>query len=200
MKNADLKRRIIDAAIMIFARQGFFEARVEDIARRAGVAKGTVYLYFKDKPALYAGVIDAHFGGAIERLRATIDEDVPASVKLMKLAQNWVGYMLKYKSGLGMSMLTVVENTGTNSRIMRSIQNRVAVRIGQIMTLVARIIEEGTKKRELQPVDPMVGAFYFLDMVRAAFTVRQYVPKAKDGAMEILRLMVAGLRGSNRPA
>ena len=51
-------RRIIDAAIQLFAERPFHEVRMEDIAARAKVAKGTLYLHYKDKEDLFAGIMN----------------------------------------------------------------------------------------------------------------------------------------------
>lgn len=57
-EKAALKRKaIVDAALEEFAEKGFANARMEDVARRAKVGKGTVYLYFKDKQALFEGLV-----------------------------------------------------------------------------------------------------------------------------------------------
>ncbi|MDR6951098.1 AcrR family transcriptional regulator [Ancylobacter sp. 3268] len=56
--DAEARRRaILDAALEVFAEHGFTGARMEDVARRAGIAKGTLYLYFKDKTALFEGLV-----------------------------------------------------------------------------------------------------------------------------------------------
>src|SRR5690242_3254942 len=49
VRNSDKYQRILDAAIAVIAEKGFFTARIADIAARADVADGTVYLYFKSK-------------------------------------------------------------------------------------------------------------------------------------------------------
>ena len=49
MKDPDKPQQIIDAAIRVFARNGYYNSRVSDIAREAGIASGTIYLYFKTK-------------------------------------------------------------------------------------------------------------------------------------------------------
>ena len=53
---------ILDAALTQFARHGFADARVEDIARGAGVSKGTVYLYYPTKPALFEALVRRDIG------------------------------------------------------------------------------------------------------------------------------------------
>jgi TetR/AcrR family fatty acid metabolism transcriptional regulator len=46
MRESDKHRQIIDAAVRVFARNGYYNSRVSDVAREAGVASGTIYLYF----------------------------------------------------------------------------------------------------------------------------------------------------------
>ena len=70
MKQNDLRPRISRAGLKVFAKKGYSKATVDDIAKEAGIAKGTVYLYFKDKPSLYISTIDEHFTGAVRFLEA----------------------------------------------------------------------------------------------------------------------------------
>lgn len=58
-KDRSDKRRIItEAAVEVFAQKGFHQARVSDVARRAGVADGTIYLYFKNKEDLLLSIFE----------------------------------------------------------------------------------------------------------------------------------------------
>ena len=71
---ADRRRRILDAAVSVFARKGYFAARVSDVAKKAGVADGTIYLYFQDKQdilvRLFDEVMSEHVVQAREAVRA----------------------------------------------------------------------------------------------------------------------------------
>ena len=72
MSNAQRRRRdtIISAALDIFDRDGFEAARMIDIAEKAGVAKGTLYLYFKTKEGMLEAMIGAVVLPTVEKLRA----------------------------------------------------------------------------------------------------------------------------------
>ena len=59
-------QRILDAALEIFARKGFHEAKISEIARTAGVADGTIYLYFKNKDDLLIYLFEEQFGKIVE--------------------------------------------------------------------------------------------------------------------------------------
>ena len=69
-KNGDKRGRIIDAAVAVFAEKGFHAARVSDVAKRAGVADGTIYLYFKNKEDLLLSLFEEKMGRQIESLEA----------------------------------------------------------------------------------------------------------------------------------
>jgi AcrR family transcriptional regulator len=60
------ERAILDAALDVFAESGFAPARLEEVAARAGVAKGTIYLYFPSKQALFEALIRTGIGAPIE--------------------------------------------------------------------------------------------------------------------------------------
>ena len=62
-RNAEKYQRILDAAVAVFAEKGFFVSRISDIADRADVADGTVYLYFKNKDEILASAINTAFDG-----------------------------------------------------------------------------------------------------------------------------------------
>ena len=68
LSREDKRRRIIDAAVEVFAAKGFFGARVSEIAEAAGVADGTIYLYFKSKDDILISLFEEKMQDIIERL------------------------------------------------------------------------------------------------------------------------------------
>lgn len=83
---SDKHQRILDAAIEVIARHGFFHSRVAEIADRAGVADGTIYLYFKNKDELLMAAIDSAFHRFIQRARAALTEISDPREKLRRMA------------------------------------------------------------------------------------------------------------------
>src|SRR5262245_35227081 len=77
---------ILRAAARVFARSGYFNAKVADVAREAGVADGTVYLYFKNKDDLLTSIFDWAMGAFIERARAELGRLEKPEEKLRKFA------------------------------------------------------------------------------------------------------------------
>src|SRR5512134_1508286 len=87
----DKRERILDAAERIFARDGFFAAKVADVAKDAGVADGTIYLYFKSKDDLLISLFESR----MERVNATLATAIAgtsgAQAKLVALIRTYLG-------------------------------------------------------------------------------------------------------------
>src|SRR5438045_8226047 len=83
---SDKYQRILDAAIEVIAEHGFFHSRVSAIADRAGVADGTIYLYFKNKDELLMAAIDSAFHGFIGKARSELSKISDPREKLRKMA------------------------------------------------------------------------------------------------------------------
>ena len=84
---ADKRDAILRAAIETFAARGFFTAQVADIARAAGVAAGTVYLYFRGKDDLLISIFDRTMRDAIAAGRQSLDREDDAVTRLRKIAR-----------------------------------------------------------------------------------------------------------------
>jgi AcrR family transcriptional regulator len=79
-KRAERRQAILTAALQEFSAQGFAAARLDDVARRAGIAKGTIYLYFRDKEGLFEELIRSEMSPAIGALEAALAIDLPVRV------------------------------------------------------------------------------------------------------------------------
>jgi AcrR family transcriptional regulator len=76
-KAAARRDAILDAALDEFSARGFAAARLDDVAKRAGVAKGTIYLHFKDKENLFQELIRAKMGPVVGTLESAFATDIP---------------------------------------------------------------------------------------------------------------------------
>src|SRR5258708_16647490 len=77
-RQAEKRGAILDAALDEFSASGFAAARLDDVARRAGVAKGTIYLYFRDKESLLQELVRTMLTPLIGRIEAAGTADLPA--------------------------------------------------------------------------------------------------------------------------
>jgi AcrR family transcriptional regulator len=81
---------ILEAALDEFSARGFAAARLDDVARRAGVAKGTIYLHFKDKEALFQELVRTMLSPLVMTLEQLRASDVPIRVVLERFADLFV--------------------------------------------------------------------------------------------------------------
>jgi TetR/AcrR family fatty acid metabolism transcriptional regulator len=85
MPDPDKPQQIIDAAIRVFARNGYYNSRVSDIAREAGIAAGTIYLYFKTKDEILVTLFREKMAAWVASVRRDIAGEPDAVAKLRKL-------------------------------------------------------------------------------------------------------------------
>jgi AcrR family transcriptional regulator len=79
-RSAARRDAILAAALDEFAAQGFAATRLDDVARRAGVAKGTIYLHFRDKEALFQELVRSVLGTFVGTLEVALKADLPVRV------------------------------------------------------------------------------------------------------------------------
>lgn len=85
---AERRAVIIQAAGEVFAAKGYQQATVAEIGRRAGMGKGTIYVYFKSKADIFVAVFDAYAGEMVDRREAEVAEDNgPADQVLLHMAR-----------------------------------------------------------------------------------------------------------------
>ena len=85
MPDPDKPHQIIDAAIRVFARTGYYNSRVSDIAREAGIAAGTIYLYFKTKDEILVTLFREKMAAWVAFVRREIAGEPDAISKLRRL-------------------------------------------------------------------------------------------------------------------
>lgn len=88
---AERTAQIVQAAIVVFARKGFYSTRMEDVARQAGVSKGTLYLYFRSKDDIVWAILESFFAQEFEGLRALIDAEGAVADRLVEWGRGVVG-------------------------------------------------------------------------------------------------------------
>ena len=81
-------KQIIDAAVIVIAENGYHQAQVSKIAKEAGVADGTIYLYFKNKEDILVSVFREKMGIFVNNLEVIIEKDVDTSEMLRKMILN----------------------------------------------------------------------------------------------------------------
>jgi TetR/AcrR family fatty acid metabolism transcriptional regulator len=87
MRDPDKPQQIIDAAVRVFARNGFYNSRVSDIAREAGIASGTIYLYFRTKDEILVTLFREKMAAFVAALRTEIGRERDPEAKIRRLVR-----------------------------------------------------------------------------------------------------------------
>lgn len=142
------------AALELFVEKGFAATRIDDIAARAGVSKGTIYLYFDSKEALFKAAVEATMLPAIAEAEALVaDDSRPAAEMLREFVFRW-WQMIGSTSVGGVPKLLVAES-GNFPELVAWFHEAVIGRAHGVMT---RVIEHGIARGEFRPVAAHVAA------------------------------------------
>jgi AcrR family transcriptional regulator len=152
---------IASAALEVFAEKGFAATRLDDIAAHAGVSKGTVYLYFENKEALFKAAVEAVMIPAVEAAEALAgDTSRPASDLLRDFIFGW--WQMVGATTLGAVPKLLVAESGNFPELVRWFHDTLISRAHGAMT---RIIELGIAAGEFRPVPaPLAARIVFAPM------------------------------------
>jgi AcrR family transcriptional regulator len=139
-------KEILDAALASFAERGFAATRLDDVARRAGVTKGTLYLYFPNKEELFEAVVRQALVPNIERGEALLDEaGEPATLLLERLMRSWAELAL---SPAGAIPKIIISEAGNFPELARFYRAEV---VDRGIELIRRVLHLGVERGEFRP-------------------------------------------------
>ncbi|MEZ4466178.1 MAG: TetR/AcrR family transcriptional regulator [bacterium] len=142
------QERILDAAVQVFAEKGFYNARVSDVAREAGVADGTIYLYFRSKDDLLIQLFESRMSQIIERLRVRLADEPTAARKLRLFIELQLSLVVEEPT-LAEVLTVELRQSG---KFMREYK---AAKFGEYLDLIEEIIVAGQRDGEfVAGVDP----------------------------------------------
>ena len=139
----DKRRIILDAAVRVFARQGFHTCRVSDIADEAGVAYGLVYHYFQSKDEVLDTLFLERWGLMLEAIREIDGTDAPARGKLRAIASFIVD---SYRHDPDLMKVIIVEVT----RAANSFGQAHLSEITEAYRLIGGIVESAQQRGEFR--------------------------------------------------
>jgi TetR/AcrR family fatty acid metabolism transcriptional regulator len=135
-RNGEKYFRIIHAATKVFARKGFFQAKVSDIAREAQVADGTIYLYFENKDDILISLFEEQMKAVLENMIDQISMETDAVKKIEKFA---LTHLKLIELNKNMAEIIQVE-LRQSGKFMKEYKNEKFL---QYLNLISDIIKEG---------------------------------------------------------
>jgi len=183
-------QRILDAAVEVIAERGYFKSPVNEIAKRAGVADGTVYLYFKSKDDVLRTAIDATFEKFYKQIADAFKTIEGPRERLEYIA---LVHLESYQVNRSMAILMQTEMRQSAKFIAEFSHHHLVKYIQTVREVVRHGQEEGIFRRDVS--DGVVAHCMFgtIDelLSSAMFTGRIY--DAKDTAAQVMDVLLNGI-------
>jgi TetR/AcrR family fatty acid metabolism transcriptional regulator len=137
------RRRILDAALKVFVRYGFYNAKVSEIAREAGVAHGTIYLYFKSKEDLLTAIFKEQMGDGIRYIKGQVDQVEGAKAKLKRLIEEQIELAERHRDLTELILLEMRQSS-------KFLKSDAVMIIAEYIEFIEQILKEGVASGEIR--------------------------------------------------
>jgi len=188
---SDKRQRILDAAVRVFAEEGFYNSKVSQIAEAAGVADGTIYLYFKSKDDLLISLFEDRMDSVNAQLRETLSRPGTA---LDRLRQVVALHFQLVEENPAMAEVICVE-LRQSSKFIKEYANP---KFAEYLRILAGCISDGQAQGQLRSdVEPQLVArslFGALDEIALSWLVKRDKFELQRAADQMGRLFIEGLR------
>jgi len=190
-RSTNKRERILRSAVEVFARTGYFNAKVSEIAREAGVADGTIYLYFQGKEDLLLTIFRENARGYLSELRDEL-ANLDRAADRIRLA---IRFQLEKLGGdRAMAVVFQVELRQSLKFMSRLSQEEVA----DYLNLLRTIVEQGQKESIFRPeIHPQLAAkaiFGILDEMVTSWILSEKEYRLEDQADQIADFVLHGLQ------
>jgi TetR/AcrR family transcriptional regulator, fatty acid metabolism regulator protein len=186
----DKRDLILRAAVRVFAERGFFNAQVADVARVAGVAAGTVYLYFRSKDELLVSIFDRVMAEALEEGRAVLDGVTDPVEQLRRLARLHLARVTRDRN---LTVVFQVELRQSTKFMERFSTTKLREYLGRIRAAIAAGQASGAIRAEINPTLAAKMLFGALDEMATNWMLSKRRPSLDGVADEIVEMFVHGV-------
>ena len=173
------RRRILDAAEEVFSARGYHEASITEIAVRADLAAGTIYLYFRDKADLYGSVILEKMNDVVGRLEAALNSQASAKLCLRAAVQGLFAY---HDSNRQFFELFLHQHQTAASPLNEGHWNEMEELKRRNLASIEDCIVRGQESGELKSGNPRLYAVAFLGVTLQI--IRQWIRERGNGRLE----------------
>lgn len=157
-RKADRPGEIVDAALAVFAEKGFAAARLDEIAARAGVSKGALYLYFETKEDLFRAVVEQAIAPNIAGVRAMIAAHPGPLRDLLQVIPPRIAAIIEALP-VGGVIKMVIGEAGNFPELARVWHDRL---VAQALGAMCDAVEAAQRRGEVKPGDPRIYALQLI--------------------------------------
>jgi TetR/AcrR family fatty acid metabolism transcriptional regulator len=193
--STDKHDKIMQAAIKVFARKGFYNSKISEIAREADVADGTIYLYFKNKDDLLIKLFEESMDGFIKVIRKDMEKMEDAAKMLRHLIELHLSLI---ETNPALAEVITVE-LRQSSKFMKEYRN---IKFKEYLKLTGDIIakgkEEGVFKKDISPTLASRMLFGALDEVSLLLVMsKKKAFQITDTVRQVAELFITGILNKN---
>jgi len=182
---------ILRAAIDTFAERGYFNAQVADVARAAGVAAGTVYLYFKSKDDLLVSIFERSMREGLTDSRAVVADLADPPERLRRLAR---GHLARLGNDRNLAIVFQVELRQSTKFMERFSSTLLRDYLGLIREAIADGQREGLFRADIKPTSAAKMIFGALDEMATNWILSRRRYSLEADADEVVDLFINGAR------
>ncbi|MET3682587.1 TetR/AcrR family fatty acid metabolism transcriptional regulator [Alkalibacillus flavidus] len=182
---------ILDAAVDVIAENGYHHSQVSKIAKKAGVADGTIYLYFKNKEDILVSLFEEKMGQFVSRIRNEIDQLDRADEKLYKLIEMHFSQLAEDPS---LAIVTQLELRQSNKTLRLKINDVLKGYLALMDAILTEGMEDGTFYSQLNVQLVRQVLFGTLDEVVTNWVMKDQRYELVDQAEDVHYLIYNGLR------
>ena len=183
---------ILRAATDVFAERGYFNAQVADVARAAGVAAGTVYLYFRSKDDLLVSIFEKTMREAIQEGRASVEPLKDPIERLAAIARVHLDRMGRDRS---LAVVFQVELRQSTKFMERFSSTLLREYLGVIRAIIVDGQKTGVFRKEINPTLAAKLFFGGLDEMATNWVLSRRKYSLVSEADAIVDVFVGGVRG-----
>ncbi|MGB5231132.1 MAG: TetR/AcrR family transcriptional regulator [Desulfoprunum sp.] len=195
MKDLNKRSKIIAAATKVFAKKGFFTARISDIAKEAKVADGTIYLYFNNKYDILISVFEEEIGKIIDQIRKILATETDPKKMLEMYVTRHLQTMKKNRN---LAEVIQIELRQTN-KLIKEYRNTKFIEYTDMMADIVRIGQsQGLFRADIEP--DIAKRFFFgaLDEVSRIWnTSAEGRYSVEEIAGQLLKIILSGISAPN---
>ncbi len=190
--DASKRERLLKAAIKVFARDGFFKAKVEEIAKLAGVATGTTYLYFKNKDDLLISIFEEEMTPIIENMKTELAKFTSPQEKISTFIFR---HFETVEKNPDLALLLEVELRQSNKFLHDYKGTKFKEYLDLIGDAFAQGQEEGVFRKDLHASLFKQMVFGAIDQISTNWTLSKSKKfKLQDAAEQISEAIVRGVK------
>jgi TetR/AcrR family fatty acid metabolism transcriptional regulator len=188
--DADKRLLILDAATRVFAERGFFSAQVADIARRAGIAAGTVYLYFRSKDDILISLFDRTMQDAIRDGHTVLEAIADPTERLRRIARL---HLERLGRDRDLAVVFQVELRQSTKFMARLSATRLRTYLGLIRDTIAEGQATGVFRPHLPPTLAAKVFFGALDEMATNWILSERTYALADDAEGVVDVFLYGV-------